>query len=102
MAWVAARQMCSGVRKSGSPRLKSKTWTPSARNCRALAPAASVADGCTAAAILDIGIVMARHLGVAISRDEASLVLVGERESSMITGSVSKLLIAKAKKAGHG
>ena len=49
--------MCSGVGKSGSPRLKSKTSMPSALSCRALAPAASVADGCTAAAILEIGII---------------------------------------------
>src|SRR5262249_59302358 len=37
----------------GSPRLKSKTLTPSALSCLALAPAASVADGCTAAAIFE-------------------------------------------------
>src|SRR5437588_5100204 len=47
--------MCAGVLKSGSPRLKSKTVLPSAFSWRALAPAASVADGCTAAAIREIG-----------------------------------------------
>src|SRR5262249_42287777 len=51
MALTAAAQMCSGVGKSGSPRLKSKTATPWALSWRARAPAASVADGCTAAAM---------------------------------------------------
>src|SRR5262249_6657082 len=51
MALTAAAQMCSGVGKSGSPRLKSKTLTPWALSWRARAPAASVADGCTAAAM---------------------------------------------------
>src|SRR5262249_16392538 len=54
MALTAAAQMCSGVGKSGSPRLKSKTVLPWARNCRASAPAASVADGCTAAAMREM------------------------------------------------
>src|ERR1700722_18435467 len=53
MALTAAAQICSGVGKSGSPRLKSKTGTPSALSCLAFAPAARVAEGCTAAAILD-------------------------------------------------
>jgi len=56
---LAALQMCSGVRKSGSPRLKSKTWMPSAFICRALAPAANVAEGWTSEAILEIGIINA-------------------------------------------
>src|SRR5262245_48005380 len=47
--------MWAGVLKSGSPRLKSNTVLPSALSCRALAPAASVADCCTAAAILETG-----------------------------------------------
>src|SRR5687767_1959675 len=47
--------MWAGVLKSGSPRLKSMIGLPSAFNCRALAPAANVAEGCTAAAILEIG-----------------------------------------------
>src|SRR5215469_2626513 len=45
--------MCSGVMKSGSPRLKSKTLRPSAFICLARAPAARVADGCTADAIFE-------------------------------------------------
>src|SRR4051812_8859412 len=64
MALMAALQMCSGVGKSGSPRLKSKTRIPSAFICLALAPAARVADGCTAAAILEIGIISAVPRGV--------------------------------------
>src|SRR4051812_10640763 len=40
--------------KSGSPRLKSYTRTPSVRSCRALAPAARVADGWTAAAMREM------------------------------------------------
>src|SRR4051794_40335422 len=56
--------MCSGVVKSGSPRLKSKTPIPSAFSCLALAPAARVADGCTAAAILEIGIITKAPPGV--------------------------------------
>src|SRR5262249_29390370 len=51
MALTAAAQICSGVGKSGSPRLKSKTVLPWARSCRASAPAASVAEGCTFAAM---------------------------------------------------
>src|SRR5438876_1128789 len=54
MALTAAAQMCSGVGKSGSPRLKSKTVLPWARSCRASAPAASVADGCTSAAMGEV------------------------------------------------
>src|SRR5438128_9667930 len=54
MALRAAAQMCSGVGKSGSPRLKSKTVLPCARSCRASAPAASVADGCTSAAMREM------------------------------------------------
>src|SRR6266700_2653868 len=56
MAARAAWQMCSGVGKSGSPRLKSKTWTPSAFSWRALASAANVAEGWMDAAILETGI----------------------------------------------
>src|SRR5437588_9770509 len=63
MALRAALQICSGVGKSGSPRLKSKTRIPSAFICLAFAPAARVADGCTAAAILEIGIIRAVPLG---------------------------------------
>jgi hypothetical protein len=59
MAFAAAARMCSGVMKSGSPRLKSKTWTPSAFSCRAFAPAARVADGCTPDAIFEMGIIPA-------------------------------------------
>src|SRR4051794_19251392 len=55
MAWYAASQMWRGVLKSGSPRLKSKTVLPAAFSCRAFAPAANVAEGCTAAAIFEIG-----------------------------------------------
>src|SRR5436305_491523 len=54
MAFSAAWQMCSGVGWSGSPRLKSNTCTPAARNCRALAPAAIVAEGFTADASWEI------------------------------------------------
>src|SRR5471030_1169414 len=50
--------MCLGVVKSGSPRLKSKTILPSVFSCLAFAPAASVADGWTAAAIFEIGSMM--------------------------------------------
>src|SRR5437868_478374 len=57
MACSAAWQMWSGVLKSGSPRLKSKTRLPSARSCRALAAAASVAEGVTAAASLETAII---------------------------------------------
>src|SRR5262245_28773406 len=55
MALTAAAQICSGVGKSGSPRLKSKTVLPWARSCRASAPAASVAEGCTFAAMGEMG-----------------------------------------------
>ncbi len=52
------RRRCgSGVLKSGSPRLKSKTLMPLARNSRALAPAASVADGFTDPANFEIAII---------------------------------------------
>src|SRR6266542_6428020 len=54
MALTAAAQMCSGVGKSGSRRLKSKTVLPWDRSCRASAPAASVADGCTSAAMREM------------------------------------------------
>src|SRR5262245_21089447 len=54
MALTAAAQMCSGVGKAGSPRLKSKTVLPWARSCRARAPAASVAEGCTFAAMREM------------------------------------------------
>src|SRR5207249_7058225 len=54
MALTAAAQMCSGVGKSGSPRLKSKTVLPWARSCRASAPAARVAEGCTSAAMREM------------------------------------------------
>src|SRR4051794_36229457 len=50
--------MCSGVMKSGSPRLEAETLTPWALSWRALAAAARVADGCTAAAILDMPMVI--------------------------------------------
>src|SRR5262245_22523241 len=53
MARAAAAQTCSGVGKSGSPRLKSDTLIPSAFICLARAPAASVAEGCTAEAIFE-------------------------------------------------
>src|SRR6516165_10555515 len=68
MALAAAWQMCSGVWKSGSPRLKSKTFTPSAFICLALAPAARVAEGWTAAAIREIGIISAFLQGIPLSR----------------------------------
>src|SRR5262245_43190687 len=47
--------MWAGVLKSGSPRLKSMMFLPSALSCRAFAAAAKVAEGCTAAAILETG-----------------------------------------------
>src|SRR5205823_11510834 len=51
MALTAAAQMCSGVGKSGSPTLKSKTLTPWLLSWRARAAAARVAEGCTADAM---------------------------------------------------
>src|SRR4051812_20938233 len=54
MAWYAASQMWRGVFKSGSPRLKSNTVFPPALSCRAFAPAANVAEGCTAAPLFEI------------------------------------------------
>ena len=73
MAWAAARQMCSGVVKSGSPRLKSKTRIPSASICLALAPAARVADGFTE-------LLQLKHNGP----DES--LLIGARSGYPLTG----------------
>src|ERR1041385_2154175 len=61
--------MCFGVSKSGSPRLKSNTLTPAAFNSRALAPAASVAEGWTDDAngevrIIGVGNPRAKQVGV--------------------------------------
>src|SRR5437868_2705162 len=64
--------MCSGVGKSGSPRLKSKTLTPSAFICLALAPAASVADGWTAAAIFESASMVRLLPGVEVGFQEHS------------------------------
>src|SRR5262245_4695830 len=74
--------MWAGVLKSGSPRLKSNTVLPSALSCRALAPAARVAEGCTAAAIFEIAS-MAKIL-----RNHAAALLYGHRRRRDRSGGI--------------